>query len=214
MNKREKKRALILDAMEKLIIEDKAADCSVSEIAKTAGIGKGSIYYYYRSKREIEIDLYYKTFGGFVENCEHIPNIQGNALEKMKILFKTYYSQTLNLAIDNYLHLPQNMDMHQKVLSKLVETISPILSKIIECGVGEGIFDCDKPSEYAQFYVCIFTFLFDEGIFDMSEEEALIKLMAISELMERGLKAKTNSLSFVYDKELLSSMRGPVRLSG
>lgn len=47
------KKILILNAMEELIVEDKGMACTVSDIAKQAGIGKGSIYYYFKSKEEI-----------------------------------------------------------------------------------------------------------------------------------------------------------------
>jgi AcrR family transcriptional regulator len=207
MGKRKDKKALILDAMEKIICDGNAEACSVDEIAKVAGIGKGSIYYYYRSKREIEMDLYFRTFNSFVERCESIPEAELNVLEKLKTLFRTYYSQTLHLTIDNYLHLPQNMDMHQKVLALLVDSISPILSKILEQGIEEGVFDCDTPGEYANIYVCVFAFLFDPGIFKLTPEEIFSKLSAFAEVMERGLKAKKGSLSFMRDKEFLLSMK-------
>jgi AcrR family transcriptional regulator len=207
MDREKRKKGLILDAMEKLIISGRAADCTVSEIAKTAGIGKGSVYYYYRSKREIEIDLYYRAFHGFVENCKFILEAQTNTKEKLMTLFKTYYSQCLDLAFDDYLHLPQNMDMHQKVLAELVETISPILAKIFEQGVEEGVIKCSTPKEFAEIYVCVFAFLFDPGIFTLSEEEILSKLTAFTEIIEKSLEAEKGFLSFVCDKDFLLSLR-------
>jgi AcrR family transcriptional regulator len=207
MGKRKDKKALILDAMEKIICDGKAEGCSVDEIAKVAGIGKGSVYYYYKSKREIEMDLYFRTFSSFVERCESIPEAKVNVLEKLRTLFRAYYSQTLDLTIDNYLHLPQNMDMHQKVLALLVNSISPILSKVLAQGIEEGIFECDMPDEYANLYVGIFAFMFDTGIFELTAEETFSKLTAFAELMERGLKAKKGCLSFVHDKDFLLSLR-------
>jgi AcrR family transcriptional regulator len=207
MAKRKDKRALILDAMEKIICEGNAEKCSVDEIAKVAGIGKGSIYYYYNSKRDIEMDIYFRAFNGFVENCQEIPETEMKVLEKLKTLFKTYYSQTLNLTIDDYLHLPQNMDMHQKVLAMLVDSISPILTKILEQGNEEGVFDCDMPDEYANIYVCVFAFLFDPGIFKLTPEETFSKLNAFAGVMEKSLKAKKGSLSFMRDKEFLLSIK-------
>ena len=40
----------ILDALQELLENQKMQTISVSEIAQTAGSGKGSIYYYFRSK--------------------------------------------------------------------------------------------------------------------------------------------------------------------
>jgi len=207
MAKRKDKKALILDAMEKIISDGNAENCSVDEIAKVASIGKGSVYYYYRSKREIEMDLYFRTFGGFVESCQSIPEAEMKALEKLKALFKTYYDQALGLKLDSYLHLPQNMDMHQKVLALLVESITPILSKILKQGTEEGVIDCDAPDEFANIFVCVFTFLFDPGIFKLNMDETLNKLGAFAEVMERALKMKKNSLSFMRDRDFLLSLK-------
>ena len=43
----------ILDALQELLENHKLQSISVSEIAETAGIGKGSIYYYFPSKDAI-----------------------------------------------------------------------------------------------------------------------------------------------------------------
>jgi len=207
MAKRKDKKALILDAMEKIINDGNADGCSVDEIAKVADIGKGSVYYYYKSKREIEMDLYFRTFGSFVEHCQSIPETEMKALEKLKALFKTYYDQALGLNLDSYLHLPQNMDMHQKVLALLVESITPILSKILKQGTEEGVLDCDAPDEFANIFVCVFAFLFDPGIFNLKVDETLNKLSAFAEVMERALKIKNGGLSFMRDKDFLLSLK-------
>ena len=43
----------ILDALQELLENQELPSISVSEIAHTAGIGKGSIYYYFPSKDAI-----------------------------------------------------------------------------------------------------------------------------------------------------------------
>ena len=43
----------ILEALRTLLETKKISQISVSEIAQTAGIGKGSIYYYFSSKEAI-----------------------------------------------------------------------------------------------------------------------------------------------------------------
>ena len=48
-----KKYDIILDALQNLLEEKTIQTISVSEIAQKAGIGKGSIYYYFPSKDAI-----------------------------------------------------------------------------------------------------------------------------------------------------------------
>ena len=56
------KRDLILDAFRDLLVDDDIQHISVSKIAKQAGIGKGSIYYYFSSKDEILDALIKRTY--------------------------------------------------------------------------------------------------------------------------------------------------------
>ena len=58
------KRDQILDALRELLINDNIRHISVSDIAKKAGIGKGSIYYYFSSKDEILDALIKRTYSG------------------------------------------------------------------------------------------------------------------------------------------------------
>ena len=51
--KNEKKYDLILDALQQLLEEKKIQNISVSEIAQKAGIGKGSIYYYFPDRKSV-----------------------------------------------------------------------------------------------------------------------------------------------------------------
>ena len=48
-----RKKDMILDAMQRLMNQNSAQSISVSDVAKEAGIGNGSIYYYFKSKEEI-----------------------------------------------------------------------------------------------------------------------------------------------------------------
>ena len=43
----------ILDALQTLMVSKNMQTITVSEIAQTAGIGKGSIYYYFSSKEAV-----------------------------------------------------------------------------------------------------------------------------------------------------------------
>lgn len=193
------KRELIIKAMEKLIMEDKGASCSVSDIAKTAGIGKGSIYYYYKSKEEI--------FDAFVDYIYSqkinqykaiITNDKLNALEKLEFIFKSYSNSSVDSSIDLYLHQQQNVAIHQKSLAKILNLFSPIIADIFSQGINEKLFICEKPEETAEIFMSTFCFLFDHGIFQWTEEEIEKKTKALAYLFEKGLSAPEGSFKFLY----------------
>ena len=86
---KENKIDIILNSAEKLMcsMEEPNKDMTVDMIAKNAGIGKGSIYYYFGSKDEIidavierSYSIAIKEYFASTENCE-------TTYEKMHHLF-------------------------------------------------------------------------------------------------------------------------------
>ena len=50
-------KELILDSAESLLENKKTTDISLAEIARTAGVSKGTLYYHYKNKNEVFLDL-------------------------------------------------------------------------------------------------------------------------------------------------------------
>ena len=62
----------ILDALQVLLENKKMQSISVSEIAQTAGMGKGSIYYYFPSKDAILDALIVRTYEKPVQTARNL----------------------------------------------------------------------------------------------------------------------------------------------
>lgn len=193
------KKELILDALRELFREGKAGTASVSDIAKKAGIAKGGMYYYFRSKEEVldalvarEYNDRIKSSAALIEQCG------GNALEKLAHLFQSYRSAYVDPSLDEYLHMPQNAAIHQKSLAQIVSSLSQIIADILRQGVGEGIFTCAYPQEYAEMLLSVLTFLLDPVLFPQSSEQYIGKLKALADMLEKGLQSETGSFAFLY----------------
>ena len=50
-------RAIIMDTTEELLADGSFDDLSLAKIAKTAGVSKGTLYYYYKTKEDILLDI-------------------------------------------------------------------------------------------------------------------------------------------------------------
>ena len=95
------KRDLILDAMEYLLIENSAQSISVSDIAKKAGIGKGSIYYYFQSKNDILEAMMERSYSIVIEKCKEQLEVKTmDAFKKMAVIFQTCRESSLELKKD------------------------------------------------------------------------------------------------------------------
>lgn len=198
------KKEIILDALRELFKEGKAGTASVSDIAKKAGIAKGGMYYYFRSKEEVLDALVVREYEDIIQACNVlVEQSNGNALQKFVLLLKSYRSSYVDTSLDEYLHMPQNAAIHQKSLAKILSSLSQIISRIIEQGIREGIFVCEFPLEYAEFIMSVFTFLLDPGIFRWTGEQYMIKLKALANMLEKGLCAPRGSFAFLYSNNLL-----------
>ncbi|AKA69033.1 TetR/AcrR family transcriptional regulator [Clostridium scatologenes] len=192
------KKELILNAMMDLLAEEKGAACSVSDIAKKAGIGKGSIYYYFKSKEEIFDALVERVYNEIIDKCKVvIDTSKVNAIEKLSLLIQSYRSSMILYSIDEYLHQQNNAAIHQKSLAKILSSLSPIITDIIKQGIDERLFQCDRPEETAEIILSIYCFLFDPGIFSWTQEQVYNKTKALADLLERGLMAPEGSMQFL-----------------
>lgn len=55
--RKENVKELILNATEELLQQKKSSDISLAEIAREAGISKGTLYYHYKNKNDILFDI-------------------------------------------------------------------------------------------------------------------------------------------------------------
>lgn len=192
------KRELILNAMSELIAKDKGACSSVSDIAKCAGIGKGSIYYYFTSKEEIFDAVVDRYYSAIIFKCGEIADrLDLSPIEKLKHILQGYRSSNKSPPIDTYLHSEHNAAIHQKSLAKILLSLSPIIAKIIKQGIVEKTFKSDYPDEIAEIIMSVFAFLLDPGIFAWAAAQIVKKLDALTEIIEKSLQTEVGCFAFI-----------------
>lgn len=191
------KKDLILDTMLELLAEKKGESCSVRDIARKAGIAKGGMYYYFKSKEEVFDALVERTYQDIINECQKIASASGeNAIEKLKHLYVHYRSSIISSDLDAYLHKPQNAGIHQKSLAKILTSLSPIIAQVIEQGNEEEIFHCTYPLELSETILSTFCFLLDPGIFSWTQEQIERKLIVLVSLFENGLGVDKGCIDF------------------
>ena len=193
------KKEIILDALRELFKEGKAGTASVSDIAKKAGIAKGLMYYYFRSKEEVMDALVLREYEDIIEKSnEIVEKSGGSALDKLALLVESYRGAYVDESLDEYLHMPQNAAIHQKSLAQILASLSKVVTRIVGQGIEEGAFTCRYPGGYAEIVMSALTFLLDPGIFPWSEEEYLWRLKALADMSEKWLGAPEGSFGFLY----------------
>ena len=142
------KKELIFESLEELMETVPYSEISVETIAKNAGIGKGSIYYYFKSKEDILYELiersYRRIIRDFFETIHNLPEI--SALEKIKRLFistvKKEFGQTERNMLTK-LHIQDDLNIHYKMKTMAIQEMSPILAQLLKEGVSEGCIKTD-----------------------------------------------------------------------
>lgn len=198
------KRNLILDAMQEIMTDNKAAGSTVSDIARHAGIAKGGVYYYFSSKDEIIDAVIERAYSEVIEESKAmLDNKEMSTLQKLKRIFEISvfpeeghsHSELLKL-----LSIQDNVLIHQKFSVIAAKSMTPVLAEVIRQGIEEGILRCDYPEQYAQFILAMLVLSLDRILLPTDDDERQIKLKALAQLLENGLHLAPGSFSYFYIK--------------
>ena len=197
------KSSLILDAAEQLMCVMPDKDITVNHIAKKAGIGKGSIYYYYESKDDILHAVIERNYKKALR--EYFADINSDlpALEKIKMLFnsiikKEFHDKQKNMIIA--LHLHEDAELHNKLKVSAISEVSPVLAELLREGIAEGTIHTDAPDECAEMIVAVITFLFDRSLFPENPDAMNKKMKILADVLETCLKTPKGGFEFFYNQ--------------
>lgn len=199
----ESKIDIILNSAEELMygISRPKGEITVDMIAKNAGIGKGSIYYYFKSKDEIIDSVIERCYTTAINEYFSIISNASDTFEKMKILFCSMLKEEFLDSSKNVLmalHLQDDIVMHYKMMTIAIKTISPILSRILIDGTKEGTVQTDSPKDSAEMMIAMLTLLLNNGNSAADNESISIKLRLYAKILETCLKTKPGSFEFLY----------------
>ncbi len=205
MNKQRDKRQLIFDATEQLMNTVPIKDISVEAIAKQAGIGKGSVYYYFESKEEILSAVvensYRRAVHDYFESIRSMP--ESSSLVKVRKLFQSILKKDYGKNEKNLiptLHLHDDWALHTKMKYAAMQEIAPVLTSLIEEGVAEGSVSTDTPKESAEIIIAVLSEILDNGMFLNDTEGIITKLKILSGVLETCLKSKPGSFNYLYEE--------------
>ena len=142
---KDKKRRDIAIACTELLLEKGMKNLTITEIAKTAGIGKGTIYDYFSNKEEIVFEI----IRNFIEKHHH--NLLNQSDKKTSTKQKVLY--LFDVFLSEYMPYEKHLDVFREYLSVTLSSkcspmiefnrecsgfIRNILEDIIEEGINKG----------------------------------------------------------------------------
>jgi TetR/AcrR family fatty acid metabolism transcriptional regulator len=137
------KREQILAAAAGIFGETGYHGAKVEDIAVRAGIGKGTIYEYFSSKKELfEETIFHTLEGSFIQATDCV-NKKRDPIEKLKVLIDLQVSLLEKDGSTATLFMKNSGDIQTEMLERLIEYREKVLdfiSGIIEEGIESGVF--------------------------------------------------------------------------
>ena len=193
---------MILDALQSLLEQKDIQTISVSEIAQTAGIGKGSIYYYFPSKDAMLEALVERSYEKPLLTAKHLADqTEISPFTRMAMIFQACHSSSLEFRKSDHTssaaNAPENAYIHQKFLNHLITELKPTLTRIISQGIEAGLIDFDNPEALSEIALIVLAVKIDNTLVPSTPEEIHQTIQGLVSLMERGTGNPEGTLNFL-----------------
>ena len=199
------KQELILDAMQELMNTSNAQAISVNDIAQKAGIGKGSIYYYFSSKNDIIEGVIQRNYSRVLDAGRKLAASPAlDAFQKMEIIYHACLDSSMELrrqeSMGTFSEQRESALIHQKFTRILVTRLRPILADILRQGMAEGTIHCDYPEETAQIVLTVLTTTLDNNLIPIEQEQIRRILTAFTQMQEKSMGIPEHTLEFILPR--------------
>ena len=198
----EARKKEIMDVAETLFITKGYAKTTINNILSEIDIAKGTFYYYFKSKEDVMDAIIDRFITIEVEAAEAIAtDVTLKAPDKIFriIMGENHHGNKKEKMIEE-LHEVSNEKMHQKSLIETIKQLAPILTRVIEQGIVEGVFETPYPRETVEVLLVSSGFIFDDGIFQWDEEEKIQRAKAFVYILETVLKADKGDFQYLLQE--------------
>ena len=162
MKKGEKRKQELIRIAYRMFVAKGYEHTSVDEIIEEAGIAKGTYYYYFKSKEQMLEEVIDMMLHAEEEKAKAVLQADLSVPEKIVGIITSIQVTQEEQTIDDALHQPENIVMHNKIRERVFEMVVPLLSQAVEEGVKAGLFVCDYIPERVRMILILSSDLFDD----------------------------------------------------
>jgi AcrR family transcriptional regulator len=192
----------ILDVAEDLFAKKGYENTTINDILEVLQVSKGALYHYFKSKEEVMYAVINRIVDNIAERANHIVENQTlGAQEKMQLMLIAINNQGISEdELFDELHQPSNAQMRQTAILETVKKVAPILAKVVEQGVKEGIYTSSYPLETMEFLLSAIQFYLFISALHLAPEEMKTRMFVSVRMFEMGLGAKEGSFAFMLNE--------------
>lgn len=174
--KGERRRAELLKIAYRLFIEKGYGNTSVDEIIAGAGIAKGTYYYHFPSKEATLEAVIEMMLAEEAERAKAAISAPIPVPQKIVAVIMAMRPQQEESGIARTLERRENIVMHEKINSRLLDVTAPILTEVVKEGISQGIFDCTNIEERVKMILFMCQRIFDSSSFNEKDIEVFIDM--------------------------------------
>ncbi len=140
-----------LDTAQALFYSQGYDQTSVNAIIDHMGVSKGTFYHYFESKEQLLDSLIERLAGQIIARIkESIDDPELDAITKLNRFFETSAgikaaNRELILTLMRTVYADHNIVMRQKMNARQVALAGPLMTRIIQQGIAEGVFNTAYP---------------------------------------------------------------------
>jgi AcrR family transcriptional regulator len=155
----EVRRSELVDAAQALFFAKGYDATTVADIIAEAGVSKGGFYHHFESKEELLDAMIERLTALVIDNARDVledPDL--DALTKLNRFFAKSLDWKAQAApamrgIFLLVLKPENAPLYQRLVRAGVAVLSPALTRIVEQGIEEGIFDVPDPGIVVEIFL-------------------------------------------------------------
>lgn len=196
MKKGEQRKQELLKIAYDLFLSEGYENTSVDTIIEKAGIAKGTYYYYFESKEAMLEEVCMMMIDGETEKAMQIVNADIPIPQKIIGIISSFRPEQKEKTITDTLNSSENILMHDKVNKRIIEVVAPILTKVAEQGIEEGVLSCDNAYERVRMLLIVSNTLFDD--YKVTERDVDVFI----DMIEKLLGAKPGTMDII--KQLIN----------
>lgn len=194
----------ILDALHQLLEDRAMQNISVSDIADKAGIGKGSIYYYFPSKDAILDALIKRNYEKPLKTAKNLADqTEVSPFTRMALIFQACRDSSSaflkqNNKTESAKASAQDIAyLHQKYMNHLIAELKPSLTEIIRQGIAAGNIRFEYPAALAEIVLIVLAVKLNNTFLPSTAEESEETIRGLVTLLERGTGVPRGSLDYL-----------------
>lgn len=199
-----KKYDRILDALQKLLEERTIQNISVSDIARKAEIGKGSIYYYFPSKEAILDALVERNYEKPLSTAKNLATqTEISPFTRMAMILQACRNSSaafLNHSSTDTATMATAQEsafLHQKYMNHLISELKPALTEIIQQGIDAGEIHFGYPAALAEIVLVVLAVKLNNTFLSATAEDSEDTIRGLVSLLEKGTGVPQGTLSYL-----------------